>query len=66
MKRYSPPKVHMVSFVVEKGMEISTEDFEPETWDEDTPGSHSTTFGAQEWREEGGGSSTTAFETYNW
>lgn len=56
----------MVSFVVEKGMEISTEDFEPETWDEDTPGSHSTTFGAQEWREEGGGSSTTAFETYNW
>ena len=62
---YSPPKIKTVSFVVEMGLGMSTLSFEPMTWDNDTPGSHSSLFGQSDWNSDGG-NSTTSYELERW
>ena len=62
---YSPPKIETVSFVVEMGLGMSTLRFEPMTWDNDTPGSHSSLFGQSDWNSDGG-NSTTSYELERW
>ena len=62
---YSPPKIKTVSFVVEMGLGMSTVLFEPMTWDEDVPGSHSSLFERDDWNNQGG-NSTTSFELERW
>ena len=62
---YSPPNIKTVSFVVEMGLGMSTLRFEPMTWDNDTPGSHSSLFGQSDWNSDGG-NSTTSYELERW
>jgi hypothetical protein len=47
------------------GLGMSTLRFEPMTWDDNTPGSHSSVFGGDDWNNEGG-NSTTSFELERW
>ncbi len=62
---YSPPRIKTVSFVVEMGLGMSTARFVPMTWDEGTPGSHSSLFEQSDWSNQGG-NSTTSFEMERW
>ena len=62
---YSPPKIKTVSFVVEMGLGVSTVRFEPMTWDDGTPGSHSSLFEHDDWNNQGG-NFTTSFEMERW
>lgn len=61
---YSPPVIKVVEFVVEMGLGVSSTRFESLFWDDDIPGSHSTTFGHDDWA--GDGNRTTSYELERW
>jgi hypothetical protein len=61
---YSPPRIKTVSFVVEMGLGMSSTRFELDTWDDDTPGSHTTGFDSDYLG--GDGNTTTSFELERW
>ena len=61
---YSPPRIKTVSFVVEMGLGMSSASFEQDTWDDDTPGSHTSVFERDNLG--GDGNTTTSFEFERW
>ena len=69
---YDPPRVTMVSFVVEEGLQMSARTdgfelslFDSDTWDGPTSNSESNRFGDAEWNS-GSSQGTDVFGTGSW
>ena len=61
---YRPPRIKAVSFVVEIGLNVSSIRFEPDTWDNGMPGSHTSEFYRDNLADDG--NTTTSFEIERW